>query len=183
MKYFKKFEGKRLYLSPMNILDAEKYTIWMNDRNITDALGSTVIITSIEGEKEWITNASKNENVNFAIVDIKTDELIGNCSLMGIDRINRRCTVGIFLGDEENRNKGYGAEALELLLNYAFNFQNMHNINLCVFQFNERAINCYKKIGFKEYGRRHEAYFLDGKYYDIIEMEILEDDFKKIVRV
>ena len=65
----------------------------------------------------------------------------------------------------------------------AFNFQNMHNINLCVFQFNERAINCYKKIGFKEYGRRHEAYFLDGKYYDIIEMEILEDDFKKIVRV
>lgn len=118
----------------------------MNDRKITDALGSTVIITSIEGEKEWITNALKNGNVNFAIVDIKTDELIGNCSLMGIDRINRRFTVEIFLGDEENRNKGYGAEALELLLNYAFNFQNMHNINLCVFQFNERAINCYKKI-------------------------------------
>ena len=47
MKYFKKFVGQKLYLSPMNILDAEKYTIWMNDRNITDALGSTVIITSI----------------------------------------------------------------------------------------------------------------------------------------
>ena len=150
----------------------------MNDRKITDALGSTVIITSIEGEKEWITNALKNGNVNFAIVDIKTDELIGNCSLMGIDRINRRCTVGIFLGDEENRNKGYGAEALELLLNYAFNFQNMHHVNLNVFSFNKRAIKCYEKIGFKTCGIRHEVRFLDGKYQDEIEMEILDRDFK-----
>ena len=146
-------------------------------------IGSTVNITSLEGEKDWITNASKNGDVNFAIVEKKTDELIGNCSLMKLDRINRRCTIGIFIGDEENRNKGYGVEALELLLNYAFNFQNMHNINLCVFSFNERAIKCYKKIGFKEYGRRHEVYFLDGKYYDIVEMEILEDDFKKIIKV
>lgn len=183
MKYFKKFEGHRLYLSPMNILDAEKYTIWMNDRSITDALGSTVNVASLEGEKDWITNASKNGDVNFAIVEKKTDELIGNCSLMKLDRINRRCTIGIFIGDEENRNKGYGVEALELLLNYAFNFQNMHNINLYVFSFNERAIKCYNKIGFKEYGRRHEIYFLDGKYYDIVEMEILEDDFKKIIKV
>ena len=51
MKYFKKFVGHRLYLSPMNILDAEKYTMWMNDRSVTDPTGSTVKITSIEGEK------------------------------------------------------------------------------------------------------------------------------------
>ena len=174
MKYFKKFVGQKLYLSPMNILDAEKYTMWMNDRSVTDGLASTVKITSIEGEKEWIANASKNGDANFAIVDVKTDELLGNCSLMNINRINRSCTVGIFIG-----NKGYGKEALKLLLNYAFNMENMHNVNLEVFSFNERAIKCYSKVGFKEYGRRHEVYFLDGKYYDIIEMEILEEDFRK----
>lgn len=90
MKYFKKFVGHRLYLSPMNILDAEKYTMWMNDRSVTDGLASTVKITSIEGEKEWITNASKTCDANFAIVDIKTDELLGNCSLLNINRINNR---------------------------------------------------------------------------------------------
>lgn len=179
MKYFKKFVGQKLYLSPMNILDAEKYTMWMNDRSVTDPTGSTVKITSIEGEKEWIANASKNGDANFAIVDVKTDELLGNCSLMNINRINRSCTVGIFIGDEEKRNKGYGKEALKLLLNYAFNMENMHNVNLEVFSFNERAIKCYSKVGFKEYGRRHEVYFLDGKYFDIIEMEILEEDFRK----
>lgn len=179
MKYFKKFIGHRLYLSPMNILDAEKYTMWMNDRSVTDGIASTVKITSLEGEKEWIINAGKNGDAIFAIVDIKTDELIGNCSLTNINRINRICTIGIFIGDEENRSKGYGAEALKLLLNYAFNFQNMHNVNLEVFSFNKRAIKCYQKVGFKEYGRRHDVYFLDGKYYDKVEMEILEDDFRK----
>lgn len=55
----------------------------------------------------------------------------------------------------------------------------MHNVNLEVFSFNKRAIKCYEKVGFKEYGRRHDVYFLDGKYYDKVEMEILEDDFRK----
>ena len=44
----------------------------------------------------------------------------------------------------------------------------------------EQAIECYKKIGFKEYGRRHECYFLDGKWYDEISMEILEKDFRNV---
>lgn len=178
MKYFKKLEGQRLFLSPMSIDDAEKYVCWMNDRSVTDGLGNTVMMTTIEGEKEWIVNAGKKGDVNFAIVRKEDDELLGNCSLMNIDRINRKCTIGIFIGDEENRSKGYGNEALKLLLNYAFNFQNMHNVNLNVFSFNKRAIKCYEKIGFKTCGMRHEAHFLDGKYYDEIQMEILDRDFK-----
>lgn len=178
MKYFKKLEGQRLFLSPMSIDDAEKYVCWMNDRSVTDGLGNTVMMTTIEGEKEWIVNAGKKGDVNFAIVRKEDDELLGNCSLMDIDRINRKCTIGIFIGDEENRSKGYGKEALKLLLNYAFNFQNMHNVNLNVFSFNKRVIKCYEKIGFKTCGMRHEVYFLDGKYYDEIQMEILDRDFK-----
>lgn len=178
MKYFKKLEGQRLFLSPISVDDAEKYVCWMNDRSVTDGLGNTVMMTTIEGEKEWIVNAGKKGDVNFAIVRKEDDELLGNCSLMNIDRINRKCTIGIFIGDEKNRSKGYGNEALKLLLNYAFNFQNMHNVNLNVFSFNKRAIKCYEKIGFKTCGMRHEIYFLDGKYYDEIQMEILDRDFK-----
>lgn len=64
-------------------------------------------------------------------------------------------------------------------MNYAFNIEKMHNVNLEVFSFNEGAIKCCSKVGFKEYGRRHEVYFLDDKYHDKIEMKILEDDFSK----
>ncbi|MNT19160.1 hypothetical protein D3C72_1544040 [compost metagenome] len=55
---------------------------------------------------------------------------------------------------------------------------NLNNVNLDVLSFNERAIACYKKVGFIEYGRRHEAYFYNGVYYDIISMEILERHFR-----
>ena len=75
-------------------------------------------------------------------------------------------------------NKGYGAEVLNLLLDYGFNYLNMNNIMLNVKSFNERAIACYKKVGFKEYGRRREAYFLNGKYYDHVFMDILAREFE-----
>lgn len=179
MKYFKKLEEKRIYLSPINSEDAEKYVYWMNDRKVTDNLGNTVIITTLEGEREWLINAGKNGDANFAIVKKENDELIGNCSLMKIDRINRKCTLGIFIGDEENRKKGYGTETLTLLLKYSFDFQNMHSVDLKVFSFNENAIKCYEKAGFKKCGIRHEAYFLEGIYYDEITMEILENDYRK----
>lgn len=178
MKYFKKVIGERIYLSPMNVEDAEKYMTWMCDRSVSDNLGNTRMFNTIEGEKDWILNAGKNGDVNFAIVK-NDDTLLGNISLMKINRADRTCTLGIFIGDEENRNKGYGAEAIKLILDFAFNFQNMHNVDLEVFSYNKRAIKCYEKVGFKICGTRHEASYMDGKYHDIIQMEILDRDFNK----
>lgn len=176
MKYYKKIEGKNIYLSPINLLDADIYAKWLNDRNITDNLGNTVFVTNEEKEKEWIL--SKTSEVRFAIIKKDGDELIGNCSLMDINRINRTATLGIFIGEKDNQAKGYGFEAINLLLEYGFNISNFHNINLKVFEFNKKAISCYKKCGFRECGRRSESYFINGKYYDELEMEILEDTYR-----
>lgn len=92
---------------------------------------------------------------------------------------NRIGTIGVFIGEEDNRSKGYGAEALKLLLDYGFNYINLNNIMLTVKSFNERAIKCYEKVGFKEFGRRRESYFLNGKYYDDVHMDILASEFKE----
>jgi hypothetical protein len=54
MKYFKKLVGEKVYLSPMNIEDAEIYTKWLNDFNVTNGLGNSNLILSVEDEKEWI---------------------------------------------------------------------------------------------------------------------------------
>lgn len=181
MKYFRKVEGNRIYLSPMCVEDAEKYVKWFSNRKTSDGLHQTSKLYNVESEREWIENSLKsNKEYNFAIVNSINDELLGNCGISNINYIDRCATVGIFIGDEENRNKGYGSEALNLLLNYGFNFLNLHNIKLDVFSFNERAIGCYNKVGFKECGRRHECCFLDGKYYDSISMEILEQDYREM---
>lgn len=59
MKYFKKLIGERIYLSPMNIEDTEKYVEWMNDFKVTDGIGRSAGLMTIEDEKEWINEVSK----------------------------------------------------------------------------------------------------------------------------
>ena len=176
--YYKKLEGNKVYLSPMTIDDVDDYTKWMNDRKVTDNIHSTSKMITTISEKEWVEDVMKRGGHTFAIVSKDNDKLIGNCGIMNTNYIDGRATLGIFIGEEEYRGKGLGAEIMNLLLDYGFNQLRLHNINLEVFDFNERAIACYKKVGFKEYGRRHECYYLDGKWHDEIEMEILEDDYR-----
>ena len=178
MRYYKKLVGERIYLSPVNIEDAEKYVEWFSDFKMTDGIKKSSEIVTVESEREWLENSLKNNNYNFAIVDLENDELIGNCGIMNINQKDRNAELGIFIGNEDKRNKGYGAEALRILLDYCFNYLNLNNVELGVMSFNERAIACYKKVGFKEYGRRRESYFLNGKYYDTIYMDILAKEFE-----
>jgi len=178
MKYFKKLIGERLYLSPLNIEDAEKYVEWFCDFKMTDGIGKSGNIMTIQAEREWIEQTLKNNDLNFAIVSLEKDELIGNCGFANVSHQNRIGTVGIFIGDENNRSNGYGTEALKLLVDYGFNYLNLNNIMLTVKSFNKRAIKCYEKVGFKEFGRRRESYFLNGKYYDDVHMDILANEFK-----
>ncbi|HET6871520.1 MAG TPA: GNAT family protein, partial [Sporolactobacillaceae bacterium] len=72
--------------------------------------------------------------------------------------------------------KGLGTEAVQLIVEYGFKILNLNNIMLQVFEFNKSAIRSYEKAGFNEFGRRREAYYLNGKYYDDIYMEILAKD-------
>lgn len=177
MKYFKKLVGERVYLSPMNLEDSEKFTKWMNDFNVTDYTGRSCGLTTLEGEKAWLNSALNSGEPLFSIIKLENDELIGNTGLMKIDNIRKTATLGIMIGEDENRSKGYGTEAIRLLLDYGFNYLNLNNIMLEVFSFNERAIKSYKKAGFKEIGRRREAYYLNGKYYDEVYMDILAKEF------
>lgn len=64
-------------------------------------------------------------------------------------------------------------------MDYGFNYLNLNNIKLDVLEVNKRAIACYEKCGFKEYGRRRKSEFTNGKYYDRISMDILKEEFKE----
>ena len=127
MKYFKKLVGERVYLSPVNIEDAEKYTKWLNDFNITDYIGRSGKVITLEEEKQWFQNMN-DQKIVFAIVKLENDELIGNTGIHDIDYINRTATLGIFIGDENYRSKGYGTEAIQLILDFGFNYLNLNNI-------------------------------------------------------
>ena len=134
----------------------------------------------VEKTREIIEGVIKKQAHWFNIVDQKTNTVIGRCMLFAIDQVDRAAKLGIAIGDKRYWDKGYGQEATELLLDYGFNLLNLHNIMLGVYSFNQRAISCYRKIGFKEIGRRREARIICGKKHDVVLMDMLETEFQSV---
>ena len=181
MQFFKKLIGDRIYLSPKGTTDEEleKFTEWMNDFQVTDYTGRSGQITTIVREKEWLENSAKNtENRNFNIIESKDNKLIGTIGLEHFNWIERSAVLGIFIGDKDFRSNGYGTEAINLLLEYGFKYLNLHSIRLDLLAINERAHKCYLKCCFKDTGCSREQIFLNGKYYDKLHMDMLENEFK-----
>jgi len=147
----------------------------MNNRAVADNYGGHHNIVSLAGAKKTLEELS---GYRFAVVLADGDILIGHISLHDIDQLNRNAFIGIFIGEDEYRNKGYGTETVKLVLDYGFKTLNLHNIMLSVHANNYAAISCYKKVGFLEAGRRREWIFKDGNYIDKLYMDILACDFK-----
>ena len=176
MRYFRKIIGERLYLSPVNTDDAETYIKWMNDKAVAIYFGSYSSIVSSKNELKWLLEPGSDMQ-RYAMVLLDGDIMIGCISLQNIDHRNRNAFLGIFIGEEERRSKGYGAEAIRLILDYGFKTLNLHNILLSVHADNPAGIACFKKAGFRESGRRREWIFKNGKYIDVIYMGMLEREF------
>ncbi|MBO5142310.1 MAG: GNAT family N-acetyltransferase [Clostridia bacterium] len=174
----KKLVGEKVYLSPVETSDAEIFVNWMNDFGVTDYTMRSDKVVTMQSEYQWVNNEAQNDGYFMTIVRNDTDEMIGNISLNDVNFVHRFAVLGIMIGNNENRSKGYGAEAINLLLDYAFNYLNLNSVSLGVLACNERAIRCYEKVGFKEYGRKRMCRYINGKYYDVIYMDILASEFK-----
>lgn len=79
-----------------------------------------------------------------------------------------------------HQNKGYGSEALNWALDWAFKYANMHRVNLGTPGFNERAIAVYKKVGFVHEGTARESLFFNGRYWDVQDFSMLEQEWRAI---
>jgi len=174
--YYRKLVGERLYLSPFDPTDPQSianWAKWMNDPSIAEFYGGIHNHVSLSWAKAAVAELTGQR---FDIV-LNDDTLIGHISLHDIDHLNRTAFFGIVIGEAEQRGKGYGTEAVRLILSYGFNQLNLNNIMLSVHADDYPAIACYKKIGFKDAGRRREWVFKNGKYVDTLYMDILAREF------
>jgi len=175
VKYFPKMCGRHVYLSPIHLEDAERYTAWLNNLETTRYLMVAGNQITLHGERDYLCVLSKEHN--YAIVEKGTDELLGNCGLVEVQPVHRCGEVGIFIGEGSKRGLGYGTEALRLLCDYAFHVLNLQNLMLRTYDFNKPALASYRKIGFREIGRRRRGHFYGGSYHDIVFMDLLVEEF------
>lgn len=175
------FVGKKVKLRGLKIEDIEPAYEYMSDPEVLLNLSPGIPFPmTLEREKQWFqSQIEMKDTYNFAIEDIETGLYIGGCGINKIDWKNRVATVGIYIGDKDFRDKGYGTEAMGLFIDFVFKQMNMNRIQLFVFSFNERAIKSYKKNGFIEEGRMKQAIYRSGQYYDEIIMAILREDYLK----
>ncbi len=181
MAYYKKLVGELCYLSPCQPQDADKWTAWFNDLEVSLPLGDEAYMAiGLERMQEDVRSIVEHGEHIFSIVDLATDQLIGRGMLFALDRVNGGAMLGIVIGEKAFWNKGYGQDAVRLLLDYGFNLLNLNNVMLGAFSYNERAIQCYKKVGFREIGRRREARIVGEKRFDLVFMDILAAEFRSL---
>jgi RimJ/RimL family protein N-acetyltransferase len=129
--------------------------------------------------EEWFTKGEE-EMVNFMIHTLADDRTIGMVDLSGFNWIAGHCWVGIGLGEPEFWGKGYGSDAMNVILRFGFRQLNLNRVNLNVFDYNPRAIRSYEKVGFQVEGRERQWIAREGKRWDIIYMGILRRDWEAL---
>jgi RimJ/RimL family protein N-acetyltransferase len=135
---------------------------------------------SAKATREWLEKEMDNEHSLFYLFSIRTledDSLVGQIGLDGVQWSHRESFVWISLGERQNWGKGYGTDAMRILLWYAFTELNLQRVSLTVFEYNPRAIRSYEKAGFKVEGRVRQFLNRDGQRWDMIFMGSLRDEW------
>lgn len=179
MTYVPKVEGNKVYLSTSQKSDLDIYNKWLNDSKINLSFGKSHDAYSIERQEKYIEDYNNSDDkFFFVVVERETNHPVGICLIYDISYIHGKGTMGILI-DEDYQNKGYGKEASNLVLEFAFNILNLNNMMLYAIEFNKKAIKMYKNIGFQLIGRRRKAYPINNQVYDEVYLDILKEEFNK----
>lgn len=172
--------GTRIRFRGVERGDLPQFNEWLNAPEVIEGL-SVYTPLSMTDEEQWFDKASHMEQAEKPLsIEMRRGRgwrLIGNVGFFNLEWNNRCAEFGIFIGDKAVWNKGYGTEAVELLLRHGFETLNLHRIYLRVYSTNPRARRSYEKAGFVLEGTLREAVYRHGKYADIHVMSVLRQEW------
>ncbi|MHB0857354.1 MAG: GNAT family N-acetyltransferase [Anaerolineae bacterium] len=168
-------KGNRLVLRAWEPEDVDAFARWFDDPEVTIYLGNAYPAISRDQEQRLYERLSQ-EKYTYSIVTME-GMLIGNCNLHNVNLEARSAEVGIVIGEKSYWSKGYGREAIGLLLQVAFEGIGLHRVSLLHVDMNERGHRCYLAAGFVEEGRLRQADYIKGQFHDTILMSVLAEEY------
>ena len=172
--------GARVMLREFRQEDLSGIRSWVNDYDTVRCLGAGYAKPqSWEQTESYLMSLLNGEagGVHLAVADRETKRYLGQCGLMMIDHTARRAELAVVLAPD-SANRGYGREAIALMLEYAFMQLNLNRVFLQVHADNARAIHVYEKCGFKREGCLRAHFYRDGRYIDAVQMGILRGEWE-----
>lgn len=114
------------------------------------------------------------------VIETRDGGGIGLVNLLDVNPAARCADLSIGIWDRKNQGKGYASEAIKIILKFAFEELGLHRVGLHngVYEFNMAAINLYEKCGFKMEGAKRQAYYHRDRWWDLIQMSILENEYR-----
>ncbi len=179
------WKGKKVWLRGFRAEDAEVLVSLPWDTE-ADALGDmTHLPTNRTPERErefvgWaigLSNSDASDDCKLAVMTVEGDQWVGSVGLHNSNRRMRWAELDVFIAPASAYGKGFGGEAILILLNYAFNELDYQKIELGVYDLNTRAVALYQRLGFVEEGRLRRRFLYKGTYHAEIKMGLLREEF------
>ena len=169
-------KGDNVTLRKARETELQEILLWYMDKELNNLAGYAYNEPNINKLRSNMLSSFGRDPMNL-VIELNSSELpIGTIQLYDINKFDRNCMFGIRIGKTEYRGKGLGVEAINLIVQYAFNVLKLKRVSLKVYEYNSNAIKCYLKTGFEIEGKLRKSVKIDGIYYDEILMSIINPE-------
>ncbi len=160
--------NKSIFLRAVEKEDATRLMLWENNPKHWKVTG-TEIPFSLQGILDFIEQAQhfrQHGQARFMICLNETKESIGCIDLYNADFKHRRASIGILIGQEDQKNKGFALESLESIIEYSTQIVDLHNLYCSIHADNKASIGLFEKAGFEHVGTRKDWYYEQHQWID-----------------
>jgi RimJ/RimL family protein N-acetyltransferase len=166
--------------------DFEQLIQWVSDDELLMNWSGSLFSFPLTMESmEWyikdVNKIPDSDAYIYKAVETETGEVVGHISLGGISHKNRAGRISrVLVGNTAARGKGYCKQMVEAVLKVGFEELKLHRISLGVYDFNTAAIKCYQKAGMVTEGITRDCLLFKGNWWSLVEMSMLQDEWRTI---
>lgn len=169
-----------VFLRPAEKDDVELFVRWLNDWRTGRTLGMRAPLSKGMEEKwvERLIEAQGKDGYHFVICRLEDDRPVGTIGIKDLNLIDGAGGLGIMIGAEEDRGRGYGSDSIQALLRFSFDELRLVRVWLDVYDMNKGAQRVYERVGFVHEGVLRRAAYREGVHHDVHRMAVLADEWR-----